>query len=99
MKTNLTNIHSDESFLKKLETTIKLYENREKSIGLLGAEKTVLKYLVLILKIAKKEEPLKGSQESYISIQRVLTDDPGIFMADIVSELSYYFSNIYTIPS
>jgi len=98
MRENVTNIPNDNSFLEELDKTIELFINKENNENLIGAENTILQYLLLISKIAKKQESLKGKQENYISIQRVLSDDPELFMCDKVSELSYYFAYIYKLP-
>jgi len=95
MKKNVTNISDDISFLKELSEAIEAMELKKNKEGLEGAEDTILQYLKRIFEIAKGKEPLKGKKEDYISIQRVLSDDPELFMNKKVSELSYYFSYIF----
>lgn len=97
MKKNVTNISDDISFLKELSKVIEVMESKKDKEGLEGAEGTVLGYLRRIYNIAKGNEPLKGKQEDYISIQRVLSDDPELFMNKKVGELSYYFSYFFKI--
>jgi hypothetical protein len=95
MKKNITNISDDISFLKELSKAIEAMESKKDKEGLEGAEDTVLRYLKRIYGIAKGNEPLKGKQEDYISIQRVLSDDPELYMNQKVGELSYYFSYFF----
>lgn len=95
MRKNITGISDDVSFLRELSNVIKVMESKKNRIGLEGSEKTILHYLNRIYDIVMKKEPLKGKQEDYISIQRVLSDDPELLMNQKISELSYYFSYLF----
>ncbi len=95
MKENVTRIMDDNSFLNELSCVIEALESKEKENGLEGAENTVLQYLKRIFDIARGKEPLIGKQEDYISIQRVLSDDPNLLMCDRIGDLSYYFSYLF----
>ena len=97
MKENVTRIMDDNSFLNELSCVIEALESKEKENGLEGAENTILQYLKRIFDIAIGKEPLIGKQEDYISIQRVLSDDPNLLMCDRIGDLSYYFSYLFHI--
>ena len=95
MKKNVTRIMDDDSFLIELSCAIEALELKKKENGLEGTENTILQYLKKIFDIAIGREPLKGKQEDYISIQRVLSDDPETPMCQKINELSYYFSYLF----
>ena len=94
MKQNVTNIENDISFVLILSNIISAYNKKKNTEGLVGTEKTIIEYLEKIYQITTKEVSIIGNQEDYISIQRILSDDPLIYLSKEISEVSYYFSYI-----
>jgi len=95
---NGTSIKNDKSFLEELDKTLSIYNEKMTNSKLGVAEVNVLNYLILLSEICNGKIPLKGKQEKYISIQRLLSDDPEILLSDKVGDLSNYFSFSYKLP-
>ena len=95
MKPNVTNIKDDITFVDTLSNIISAYNKKKNHEGLVGTENTIIKFLEKIYSISTKVKPIIGNQEDYISIQRILSDDPSIYLSKEISEISYYFSYIF----
>ena len=92
MKNRPENLPDDRTYLNELEQVLSKYEKRLDRQNLNPMEQTVYNYLQLINKISQKEIPLKGKQRDYVSIQRILSDNPGLYLSKQVGDLSNYFS-------